>query len=99
MPPLKKHKFNGVEYEIDVDGPFVGICDPPDGELRRAIRLPHGLPAKGRNARAALANLLHECLHACDWSRTDERVDKTAEDIAGLLWKLGFRRKVKKAKE
>lgn len=89
----KKHLINGVLYTIDVDHAFEGLCDPPDGELERAIRLPDGLPADGPHAKKALCLLLHEVLHASNWDARENTVKRVAKDVSGLLWKLGYRRK------
>ena len=32
--------------------------------------------------------LIHEALHACDWDKNEEKVEQTAEDLGGLIWKF-----------
>ena len=39
-----------------------------------------------------LDTVLHECLHAADWWKDEEWVDEVAEDIARILWRLGWRK-------
>jgi hypothetical protein len=91
MPRIRFHTFNGVRYAVDVDEPFVGICDPVNA--LPAIRLPKGLPyGDSKAAKLGLWTLLHECLHAEVWNMPEERVDGISKDIHELLWKLGYRR-------
>jgi hypothetical protein len=94
---VQTHRFNGVRYYISVDEPYIGWCDrpkSPDPKEYPAIRLPNGLPkGEKRGARLGLLSLLHECCHAENWNLSEKRVDKIAEEIGGLLWRLGYRRK------
>ena len=90
------HSFNGVSFKIGVDEPYIGWCDRPEEPQQSeypAIRLPEGLP-KGnrRNAKRQLIVLLHECLHASDWNKHEDTVDRMSTEIGGLLWRLGYRR-------
>ncbi len=36
--------------------------------------------------------IIHECLHAADWSKDEEWVEAAGADIARVLWRLGWRR-------
>lgn len=36
--------------------------------------------------------LLHELLHASDWTKDEEWVDEVSTDIANILWRLGYRK-------
>jgi len=67
------------------DGVY-GDCDPPDA-TRRKIRL-----RKGLSERRRLEILIHECLHCADWSKDESWVTQTAEDVAKILWDMGYRR-------
>lgn len=63
-----------------------GECDAPrkrDKEIRIDKRL------AGRDQ---LETLIHEMLHATDWRADEEHVQEAAEDIAAVLWRLGYRR-------
>lgn len=97
MRQVRTHRFNKVKYYIGVDEPYIGWCDrpkTPDPKEYPAIRMPEGLTCgNSKKAKADLAILLHECLHASDWSKTEKVVDRTAVDISSLLWRLGYRRK------
>jgi len=96
MRKVKTHKFNGIKYHVDLDIPYDGWCDKPgtpDPKEYPAIRLPNGLPFGNRKgAKYGLLCLLHECLHAENWSKSEKEVDRVAVDIGNLLWRLGFRR-------
>jgi len=96
MRKVKTHKFNGVKYFVELDEPYVGWCDrpnTPDPKEYPAIRLPNGLAfGDTHKAKEDLKILLHECLHAENWSKSEGEVDRVAVDIGNLLWRLGFRR-------
>lgn len=96
MRSVKTHKFNGIKYFIGIDEPYIGWCDrpgTPDPKEYPAIRMPEGLEfGSSRKAHEGLIVLLHECLHAEDWSKSEEWVDLVATDIGNLLWRLGYRR-------
>ena len=63
-----------------------GECDPPTTKGKQ-IRLPARLK---RDQRRLLTVILHECLHASDWTKDETWVESTAEDLARALWKTGF---------
>lgn len=69
-------------------GPNRGVCDSPTTP-GKAIKIQSGL--KGEEL---LEVLIHEALHACAWNLDEDAVTVTAEDIARMLWKLGYRRTV-----
>jgi len=91
-----------VKYYVAIDEPYIGWCDrpgTPDPAEYPAIRLPNGLPCgNSKEAKEGLWVLIHECLHAENWAKSEEEVDQVAGDIAKLLWRLGFRRRRCKAK-
>lgn len=62
-------------------------CDPPTAP-GKTIRIRPGLK---RYPRRLLEALIHESLHAANWSLDEDHVEKVAEDLAALLWKQGFR--------
>lgn len=66
-----------------------GDCDSPDTKNKK-IRIANDLPPQEE-----LEVIIHEALHACDWYKDEEWVELTAEDIARLLTKLGYRRQVR----
>jgi len=60
--------------------------DPPHVPDKR-IRIKRGL-----SEQETLEVIIHECLHAADWTKTEEWVTEVADDISKILWKLGYRR-------
>jgi hypothetical protein len=59
-----------------------GICDHPDAVGKR-IRIRNGLPRE-----ELIEVLLHELLHAADWSKGESWVERTACDLARVLEQL-----------
>ena len=98
MRKVRTHRFNGIQYEIDVEG-FKGQTIPKKLEMpcitiaRPEVTMTESLPyGDNRHARLMLITLLHECLHASNWDKTEKVIDRTAIDIGKLLWRLGYRR-------
>lgn len=62
-----------------------GIADkstrPPSIKVHAALR-----------DETELETIIHEALHACLWDLDEEPIEETAESIASLLWKLGYRK-------
>jgi len=94
---VRTHTFNGRSYKIGVDEPYIGWCDKPDEPQQSeypAIRLPNGLPkGEEKGAKQGLIVLIHECLHAENWDKHEDTIDKVSVEIGSLLWRLGYRRK------
>ena len=94
---VRTHRFNKVKYAIDVEG-FKGETTQVLGLPRIIIARPkvtlvESLPYEdAKHARLMLITLLHECLHASNWNKSEKVVDRTAIDIGKLLWRLGYRR-------
>lgn len=83
-----RHKFNGVAYEVAFDARRLtkrqdGVCSAPRPFI--AIRP----TARGRRR---LELIIHEALHASDYDKPEAEVARTARDVAGLLWKLGYKK-------
>lgn len=75
----------GKCYTID-SGPADGYCTDPNSDSKQ-ILLPKGV----KNNQKSLEIIIHEVLHASKWNATEEKVDKTAQDIAKILWKMKWR--------
>ena len=92
---VRTHRFKGVKYFLDFE-PYEGWCDrapTPDPKEYPAIRMPNGLDCGGSaKAKNDLWILLHECLHALDWSKSEEEVEQVSGDMMKLLWRLNYRR-------
>ena len=67
-----------------------GTCDPPD-RPHKEIRVRNSLNKPARQRRL-LEVAIHESMHAMSWPLAEETVTRGAEDIAELLWRLGYRR-------
>lgn len=65
-----------------------GACESPDSP-HKEIRV-----RKNLRGEEAIEVLVHEMLHAADWHKDEnDWVAPVAEDIARVLYKLGYRRK------
>lgn len=98
MSKVRTHRFNGVKYVIDIEG-FKGQTSQKKQDLpciviaRPEVTMNESLPyGDDKHARLMLITLLHECLHASNWNKSEKVVDRTAMDIGKLLWRLGYRR-------
>lgn len=61
-------------------------CDGP--HLKgKAIRVRENLPEA-----TELEALIHESLHACDWSKDEEWISQAASDISRFVYAQGWRR-------
>lgn len=70
-------------------GPAIdGRCDSP-ASTAKEIRLRPGLK---KHPRQLLETLLHECLHAADWSKSEDWTEDVSADLARILWRFGYRR-------
>ena len=86
----KTHTFNGKKYHLMLEK-LDGMCDTDDKYWL----------VVGRNlkTRVGLETLIHEMLHACDWSASEEKVGRVAKDMTRLLWNLGYRIKNRRKNE
>ena len=79
-----KAKLNGVDYKIYF-GAFDGLCSPPKLVDREAeIQLTKGF----KKDRYTMELLIHEMLHGCLWKLSGDDVERTAEDISKVLWRI-----------
>ena len=79
-------KFNGITYKIDVSGPITGLTDFPEPSSNPYLGIFVDL-----KTRVGLETAIHEALHACNWSASEDKVESTARDLARFLYRLGFR--------
>jgi hypothetical protein len=82
MKEIKTHTFCGKVYHIILDD-LDGNCDTDnyywviiERDLKKKI---------------GLETAIHEALHACSWSTSEEKVTEVAKDIARFLWRLNYR--------
>lgn len=85
MKKVKTASFNGVRYEIEITGPIDGLCTSPK------TKEPHLFICTDLKTKTGLTTAIHESLHACSFLKSEVRVERTAKDIARLLWRLGYR--------
>jgi hypothetical protein len=67
-----------------------GSCDPPT-KPHKQIHVRNSLNRPERQRRL-LEVAIHEAMHALSWQIDEQVIERGAEDIAELLWKLGYRR-------
>jgi hypothetical protein len=84
--PVRTHSFNGVVYDVVIEA-LEGFCDKPNMANTPTLVIPHD-PS---DTLKFLDTVIHEALHAACPAWSEERVARTATDIARLLWRLGFR--------
>ena len=88
-----RHSFNGKRYRINFVAPSKlnskcdGDCDSPDTKNKQ-IRV-----SKKLSPKRELEVLIHEAIHAELFLLDEDTVSRSAEDLAALLWRLGYRRK------
>ena len=84
--------IRGVEYTVkratskQLKAGCYGDCTHP-AAISPTIQLIHGLRGK-----RLLNYTIHEAQHACLWDLDEEAVNDSAEAIAEILWKDGWRR-------
>ena len=83
MAKVKTATFNGRKYQITVEK-LDGMCDTYKKEQELVI-------LADLNTRTGLETAIHESLHACSWSKTEDLVAVTAKDISRFLWRVGYR--------
>lgn len=66
-------------------GKDLGFCEAPDKRNKRIVIKPT-LTGEKR-----LSIILHELLHAAAWDHDEQWVQEVGDDIARILWKLGYR--------
>lgn len=71
--------------ESELPKGWVGSCDGPH------IPNPKIKISRKIQRRNKLVKIIHEVLHALDWSKDDEWVVEASEIIGEVLWELGWR--------
>lgn len=81
--------IRGKSYQLQfvpkIEQDARGMCDAPTA-IGKRIRVLERLRGQDR-----LSVLIHELLHACYWDMDEEAIHHPAEDIARILWRLGYR--------
>ena len=76
-----RDKYFAMSFErlpSDTDG----LCD----YYGRKIKI-----RKTLRAERQLEVIIHECLHAAHWDLDETAITETAEDLARVLWRLGYK--------
>ena len=82
-------KIGGKYWNLgftELDEETGGECDSPDTNGKE-IRI-----ATDIKNQEELEVIIHELLHAADWSKDEDWVEVIADDIARTLWKLGWKK-------
>lgn len=84
---IKSHTFRSKRWNI-IESPseLGGECGAPHIKGREMI-----IPING-DSKNDLDTIIHESLHACLWDLGEESVQESAEDIARIIWRLGWRK-------
>ena len=89
---VKTAKLGNTVFDVFVE-PHDGYCSDPATTKDPVVGVPDGLPCGNRRgAKKGMESLIHEMLHALNFSKTETRVDKEARQMTNLLWRLGYRR-------
>ncbi len=87
MKKVKTHFFNGLRYNICF-GKLDGVSDVNATPRDMVI-------CTEPNTQNELITIIHEGMHCGNWDKHEETIERSAEDIGRLLWRLGYRRKIK----
>lgn len=96
MKKIVTHKFRDKRWGIKRGKPAfevkpdhdLGTCDHPKTK-QKFLMIPNGEQLEDLSA------TIHEGLHACFWDIEEDAVDDASQDIARLLWRLGWRKQIK----
>jgi len=64
------------------------LPDSKNPHMRRKILIDEKLTGRPR-----LETIIHECLHACYPTVSEEHITESARDLSRVLWTLGYREK------
>ncbi|KKN65998.1 hypothetical protein LCGC14_0475900 [marine sediment metagenome] len=85
---VKTATLNKIVYGIAFCHDLDGMCEIDPGTTISIMARPFTL--------RELTIIIHECLHAEEWNKHEENVERASEEIARLLWRLGYRRPKRK---
>ena len=85
---VRTHIFNGVRYNIHFYPPLIGACDFP----RQKDATPDIDIMCNSGSKEELIAIIHESLHAENYSTNEEIIDRISKEIGSFLWRLNFRR-------
>ena len=84
---VKTQTFNGRRYKIVQLGNVDGFCDtkPTMNEIVNCCT---------KGTQNELVTWIHEAMHAGNWDKHEETIDRSSKEIGKLLWRLGYRREL-----
>jgi len=82
---IKTHTFAGRRFHVIIDS-VDGLC-----EKEESNETPNLFINAARPDRTILEAATHEAMHACFPTMSELRVTQSANDIARLLWRMGYR--------
>ena len=85
---IKSHTFRGRKYTVIIEA-IDGMCDKPTA----SNSLNFIIPTDPENTKKFLETVIHESIHGCFPSMSEENVTESAYDIARMVWRIGFRLK------
>ena len=91
VPDPRSIMVGGKRWRLmfeDLGKTYNGLCDSPDTP-NKAIHIHRALLKKPQDL---LRTALHEGMHAQGWHIDEGYIEKASEDLARMLWLLGYRR-------
>ena len=82
---VRTHSFCGIKYKIDFVGGIDGITDTRESFPSIVIACKSGTQNE-------LITIIHEAMHAGNWDKHEETIDRSSKEIGRLLWRLGYRK-------
>ena len=82
---IKTHTFNGRKYKIYIEA-VDGVTDTYKLD-DRYLSIFADLKTK-----RGLITALHEALHAENWAKGEEPIERVSREIGTFLWRLGYRK-------
>ena len=78
--------FNRRKYKVVLSDRLDGWCDQYANNERYLLVMAEP------DTQTELITIVHESLHASDWCKTEETIDRVSTEIGRLLWRLGYRK-------
>ncbi len=85
MKKVRTHSFGGHRYNIKFDK-FDGATDVDKSPRDMLI-------AAKPDTQNELITIIHEAMHAGNWDKHEETIDRSSTEIGRFLWRLGYRRR------
>jgi len=86
MRKVRTIRINNKLYDFYL-GPLKEITDSPKRKHPEMC-----VRTANLSERTILDSIIHGALHASNWSKSEKVVERTANDVSRILWRLGYRR-------